>query len=481
MSGSARPLADAPALVAARKALAGREDAWVVGGAVRDAALGRAVVDVDLVVATGERDAALAIGRAAGGPAFELSAEFGTWRAQSRDGSWHVDVARMRGARIEEDLGLRDLTVNAIARALGDVEAPPVDPWGGLVDLERRILRAVSERSFVDDPLRIMRTARLAAALGFDVEPETASLARSEAGRAGEPAGERQLAELRMLISGPNPVRGLRLLDDLGATAGVLPELEALKGVEQNRNHHLDVHGHTIEVLANLLAVEGDLGRYAGDSAAAVRELLDEPLADELTRGGALRLGAVLHDVGKPATREERGDGFATFIGHDREGARIVADACARLKASRALSRHLEALTRHHLHLGFMAAERPLPCRRLHDYLRLTEPVGADVTLLTVADRLSARGAGPTASREMVEAHLALAREVLAPALVWHREGRPRSPIPGDDLAVAVGIEPGPALGELLAEVEAGVFCGEVRTAADAVEVARRAASAPPD
>jgi len=481
MSGSARSLAVAPALAAAREALAGGEDAWVVGGAVRDAAIGRPVVDIDLVVAAGERDAALAIARAAGGPAFELSSEFGTWRAQAGDSSWHVDVARMRGARIEDDLGLRDLTVNAIARTLGDLEAPPVDPAGGLVDLERRILRAVSERSFADDPLRIMRTARLAAALDFDVEPATAELARAESGRAGEPSGERQLAELRMLISGPDPVRGLRLLDDLGATAGVLPEVEALKGVEQNRNHHLDVHGHTIEVLANLLAVEGDLDRYAGDAAADVRELLDEPLADELTRGTALRLGAVLHDVGKPATREERGDGFATFIGHDREGARIVALTCERLKASRALTRHLEALARHHLHLGFMAAERPLPCRRLHDYLRLTEPVAADVTLLTVADRLSARGIGPTASPEMVEAHLALAREVLPHAVAWHRDGGPRSPLPGDELAAAVGIEPGPALGELLVEVEAGVFCGEVGTPAEAIEVARRASTAPPD
>jgi poly(A) polymerase len=467
-------LSAAPAIRVAREALAGRDGAWVVGGAIRDAALGRPVVDVDIVVDSGESDAARAIAQAAKGPAFELSAEFGTWRAQGRDRAWHVDVTRLRADTVEGDLGLRDFTVNAVAVPLAEPGAPAIDPTGGLADLERRELRPTSARSFADDPLRVLRAARLAGTLGLEVTPETVELARAEAGRAGEPAGERQLAELRLLVSGDDPVRGLRLLDELEATAAVLPELEGLKGVEQNPNHHLDVHGHTLEVLANLVEVEGDLERYAGESAPGVRDLLAEPLADELTRGAALRLGAVLHDTGKPATREERGGGFVTFIGHDRVGAEIVRRTCERLKTSRALSRHLEALTRHHLHLGFMAAEQPLPRRRIYEYLRLTQPVGADVTLLTVADRLSARGAGPTASEEMIEAHLALAREVLADALAWHRSGAPRSPVPGDELAAAVGIEPGPELGRLIAEVEAGVFSGEVRSRADAIELARR-------
>ena len=164
---------------------------------------------------------------------------------------------------------------------------------------------------------------------------------------------------------------------------------------------------------------------------------------------------------------------MVSFIGHDREGANIVREACARLKTSRTLSRYLEALTLHHLHLGFMTRERPLPRRRLFDYLRLTDPVGADVTLLTVADRLAARGGGPTASPEMIEAHLELAREVLPEAVKWHRGGRPRSPIAGDELAAAVGIEPGPELGRLLTEVEAGVFTGEIKTADDAIKLAR--------
>lgn len=466
-------LAASPAAAAAREALGERDGAWVVGGAVRDAASGRQVVDVDLAVADGEADAARAVAKAAGGHAFELSAEFGTWRAVAPDEGWHLDVTRLRGATIEEDLRGRDFTVNAVAVPLGDLAAAPIDPTGGLADAENRVLRAASDASFDDDPLRILRAARLAAELGLELEERTVALAREAASRAGEPAGERQLQELRLLVSAPDPLRGLVALDELGATGAVLPEVETMRGVVQNPNHHLDVLGHTVEVLRQLLELEGDLGRVAGDRAGELEELLAEPLADGFTRGRALRFGALLHDVGKPATRDDS-RGFVTFIGHDHEGAQIVSEICRRLKASRALEAYLRGVTLHHLRLGFLAGEQPLAPRRVHEYLRATEPVSADVTLLTVADRLSARGEGPIASPEMVNAHLELAGEMLAAALDRRRDGPPRSPIPGDELAAELGIEEGPELGRLLGEIEAAVYAGEVTGREGAVAFARK-------
>jgi poly(A) polymerase len=462
-------LAAAPALQLARQAL-GDAEAWVVGGALRAAALGRKVVDLDLAIATREEAAARQLARSAGGHAFQLSDEFGTWRVVDAERRAVADLSRLRGGSIESDLKARDFTVGAIAAPLAG--GPPLDPHRGLADLQAGILRAVSPRSFTDDPLRLLRAARLGAELGLEPEPDTVALARSESSRAGEPAGERQFAELRRILAGPDPLRGLALMDELGVTAAVLPELEALRGVEQNPNHHLDVHGHTLEVLRRLLDVERDLDQYAGERAADLRELLEEPLADELTRGGALRFGALVHDFGKPLTRQLRGQ-FVTFIGHDREGAEIVAAMCARLRTSRVLGRHLQGLTKHHLMLGFMVHERPLGRRRIYEYLRATEPVSADVTLLTVADRLSARGGGQTASNEMIEAHLDLAREMLAAALDWHRDGPPRPPLGGDRLATELGIESGPQLGRLLGEIEAAQYAGEVTTPEQAIELAR--------
>jgi poly(A) polymerase len=469
-------LAAAPLVAAAARALSGEDDAWIVGGAVRDAALGRDVVDLDLAVAGDPGRAARAVAAELGEHAFELSAEFGTWRVVAGDRGWQVDVTVLRGDTIDADLAARDFTIGAVAVPLSGGE--PLDPFGGLADLERRILRVVGENSFGEDPLRLLRAPRLAAGLGLEIDPATVALARAAAARAADPAGERQLTELRQLLGGPGPLRALALLDELGLTAVVLPELEGLREVEQGPNHHLDVYGHTLAVLEHTLEVEADLERFAGERAAEVAELLSEPLADEMSRGTALRFGALFHDIGKPSTRAER-DGFVGFRGHDQVGAEIVGEICGRLRASRRLTQHLQGLTLHHLRLGFLIPEAPLPPRRVHGYLRATEPVGVDVTLLTVADRLSARGAGPLARPEMVEAHLALARQMVAAALDWRRDGPPAPLLRGDELAGELGIEQGPELGELLSELEAAQYAGEVHDRAGALKHARQVRSTP--
>ena len=144
-------------------------------------------------------------------------------------------------------------------------------------------------------------------------------------------------------------------------------------------------------------------------------------------------------------------------------GAEIVGEICGRLRASRRLTQHLRALTLHHLRLGFLIPEAPLPPRRVHEYLRATEPVAVDVTLLTVADRLSARGAGPLARPEMVEAHLALARQMIAAALDWRRDGPPPPLLRGDELARELGIERGPGAGGAAGRAGGGAVRGRGR------------------
>jgi len=464
-------LSAAPIVATTRSGMQGGDPAWIVGGAVRDAVLGREVTDLDLAVAGDPGRAAKAIARELGEHAFELSAEFGTWRVVSPSRGWQIDVTALRGEGIEADLAERDFTIGAVAVPLAGGE--PIDPYAGLVDLTDKHLRAVSEKSFGDDPLRLLRAPRLAAELALEIEPRTVTLARAAAAQAADPAGERQLAELRQLLGGPDPLRGLHLLDELELTAVVLPELDNLRGVEQGPNHHLDVHDHTLAVLEHTLEVEGDLARFAGERAEEVEELLDETLADEMNRRTALRFGALFHDIGKPATRAEK-DGFVGFRGHDQVGGDHRRGICKRLRASRRLTQHLQALALHHLRLGFMIPEMPLPARRVHAYLRGTEPVIIDVTLLTVADRLSARGNGPIASPEMVAAHLQLAREMIAAGLDWRREGPPKPLVRGDELAAELGIEPGPELGSALAELEAAQYAGEVTDRAGALEHLRR-------
>jgi len=347
-----------------------------------------------------------------------------------------------------------------------------VDPHGGRSDLAARRLRMVSAGAFAADPLRTLRLARLAVELGFAVDPATARVARDHAAGLERVAAERVFSELKRVVASDAAVAALGLMDELGVTAVILPEVVALRGVEQNRYHHRDVYGHTLEVLEQAIALERDPAAVLGaELAEPVRALLAEPLADELTRGGGLRFGALLHDAAKPATRVELPGGRVGFPGHDVEGAELARDVLTRLRASERLRAHVAALARHHLRLGFLVHEAPLPRRAVYRYLRDCEPVAADVTLLSVADRLATRGRN---ADEAIARHVALAREMLAAALD-ERTAQPLAPlVRGDDLAAAVGLAPGPRLGELLDAIAEARYAGDVGSRDDAVALARR-------
>ncbi|HEU0024637.1 MAG TPA: HDIG domain-containing protein, partial [Thermoleophilaceae bacterium] len=428
----------------------------------------RPVTDVDVAIAGDPEAAARAVARSLRGPAFQLSERFGAWRALDRASGTTYDISALQGGTIEADLALRDFSVNAMARPLegGSI----VDPHGGRADLDAGVLRVLSPEAYEADPLRALRLARLAAELGFAPDTTTEELTRAAAPAVPTASAERVFGELRRLVTAPDALAGVALADRLGLLRAVLPELHELHDVEQSGYHHLDVYDHTVEVLARQIELEGRLRELFGDLAPRIQAVLDEPLADDLTRGQAIRLGALVHDVGKPATRGVRPDGRVTFIGHDELGERMVRELCCRLRTSDRLSRFLEGLTRTHLVLGFMVHDRPLDSRGVYRYLTTTSPVEVEVTLLSCADRLATRG---RKADEAIAAHLTLARELMAAALAWRMDGPPASPVRGDELARELGIAPGPELGRLLRRLEEAAFTGEARDRDEAVELAR--------
>ena len=438
-------LAAAPAVRACREALGDETEAWIVGGAIRDAALGREVTDVDLAVAGDERQAAREIGRAAGGPVFQLSEEFASWRALAA--RRRLARGRRPGCEATESRPtsrLRDFTVNAIAVPLADPAAPPLDPHGGLADLEARVLRAVSDAQLRRRPAADPAGGadrRRPGARGRSRTPSR-SPARRRGGPA-EPAGERQFAELRLLLTGADPIRGLRLLDELGATRG---RAARARGASRRRAEPVPPPRRPRAHDGGAGAADRGGGRPRGlrGRPAARRSASCSPSRSPTSSPGAARCASrrSFHDLGKPETRAVGEGGRVLFIGHDRAGARLVRELCSRLRTSRRLADYLANLTLNHLRLGFLVHERPLSRRHVYDYLRATDPDSVDVTLLTVADRLATQG--ERTRQEAVDAHLELAREMIAEALAWRRAGPPRSPIRGDELASELGIEPGP-------------------------------------
>jgi poly(A) polymerase len=292
----------------------------LVGGPVRDALLGRTVSDLDLTTSArpevtqrllkGWADATWDIGRAFG----TIGARYGDWQVEITTYRTEAYDAGSRkpsvvyGDSIEGDLRRRDFTVNAMA-----IELPTrgfIDPYGGVVDLARGVLRTPStpEESFSDDPLRMMRAARFAAQLDFDVDGAVVAAMRSMAERITIVSAERVRDELVKLICAPHPRAGLTMLVETGLASYVLPELPALVLERDEHHRHKDVYEHTLTVLEQAIAQEGRL-------APAGTPGPDYP-PDFVSRFAAL-----MHDVGKPKTRRFLGDGTVTFHHHDVGGA----------------------------------------------------------------------------------------------------------------------------------------------------------------
>ena len=363
----------------------------LVGGPVRDAFLGRTVHDLDFTTsATPDQieklvkplaDAIWDVGRAFGTIAAQLgehTVEITTYRADSYDGSSRKpDV--VFGSSLEEDLFRRDFTMNAMALTLPEVKL--VDPCNGLEDLLAGVLRTPIEPeiSFQDDPLRMMRGARFTSQLGAVIHPDTMAAMTTLAPRIADISAERVREELTRLLATESPRQGLEVLVETGIADIVLPELPALRLESDEHAHHKDVYQHTLTVVEQ--AIEEEKRRFPGKAPDVV-----------------LRVAALLHDIGKPATRRFEGGGVVTFYHHDVVGAKL---AKKRLKALRFDNNTIDSVARLiELHLRFFGySEQAWTDSAVRRYVRdageelerLHILVRADVTTRNKrkADRLS--------------------------------------------------------------------------------------------
>jgi tRNA nucleotidyltransferase/poly(A) polymerase len=433
---------------------------WVVGGGLRDALLERPVADVDLALDGDAREAARLLAKAHHAARFPLSDAFGAWRVHGGDLPYTVDITPLQGGSLDADLAKRDLTVNALALPLGGGEL--VDRHGGVADLHSRVLRMVGPTVLRDDPVRLVRVARLACQLGFAVDPATRLRARMDAGEVLRSAPERVAEELRRIARLADAWRGLETLDDLGVLGVLIPELEEGRGLEQTPYHHKDVLGHTLEVVQRVCETLADPSGVFRSSGPRIAETLDAPLADGLTRGEALVFAALFHDMAKPATYAVTPEGRATFFQHDRRGAEMAAEWCLRYRTSTRFREVMTLCVRHHLALGFCVHRQPLSLRQIHRYLRSTAPAEVELMVLSVADRLATNG--PRTMPPQIERHLAVAREIAA----WHYTLIDRGPVRpllnGAELAELVDRSPGRWTSELVEALNEEQVVGLVRT-----------------
>lgn len=315
----------------------------LVGGPVRDAFLSLTPHDFDLttnahpdtteILLEKWGAATWAVGKAfgtIGGRKNKLTVEITTYRTEAYEVGSRKPIVEY-GESLTGDLTRRDFTVNACAITLPDLQL--VDPHGGLDDLAKGVLRTPvsATQSFDDDPLRIMRAARFAAQLGIDVAPEVMAAMEEQAQRLEIVSAERIRAELERLIISPYPRRGLELMVYTGVCDIVLPEFSALRDTKDEHNRHKDVFEHTLTVLERAIALEtGEDGPVPGPDF-------------------TLRFAALMHDVGKPATRKFEADGSVSFHHHDYVGAKMTRKRMKALKFDKQTTDDVSELVKLHL------------------------------------------------------------------------------------------------------------------------------------
>ncbi len=406
----------------------------LVGGPVRDAFLGRETNDLDfttsadpdqiLSVLKGNVDAHWDIGRdfgTIGARIGDTTVEITTYRADQYDADSRKPHV-VFGKDLSDDLFRRDFAVNAMALRLPD--GVFVDPFNGLQDLLDGVIRTPGkpEDSFSDDPLRMMRAARFASQLGFQIHEDTFTAMKSMAERIEIVSAERIQVELGKLLLGANPREGLEALVDSGLAQIVIPELPALKLEIDEHHHHKDVYQHTLTVVEQAIDYEKDYG-LEGDL--------------------VLRLAALMHDIGKPATRKLEPGGGVTFYHHDVVGSKLASKRLKELKFDNETIKSVSRLIE--LHLRFFGySDQPWSDSAIRRYVRDADDQLLRLHALTRAD-VTTRN--QRKSDRLAHAYDDLEKRI---AILAEQEqlNAIRPDLSGEEIMEILEIKPGPEVGD---------------------------------
>jgi poly(A) polymerase len=408
---------------------------YVVGGTVRDRLLGRESLDLDFATDATPAQSKAILAQLQPTAIYPLGEKFGTVAALFDSVKVEVTTFRHRdpqsgtivpGGTLEEDLAHRDFTINAMA--LDPLTGQLLDPFQGMSDLKHRLIRAVGSAwdRIVEDPIRILRAARLACELDFRIDPEFTEAARKLKHRLVHVAFERIGEELSRTLTTSRPSMGIRLLDEMGALEILLPELQALKHAEEDRNKYKDIFEHTLKVLDRTPSIL------------------------------PLRWAALLHDVGKPRTRSTEG-GEVTFFGHERVGAEMAQHILKRFRLSQATANRVSRLILLHTQANSYHSQWTDSAVR-----RLMREAGEDIFLLLELSKADVTSYRPSKVRAAVQRVEEL-KERIQRILEEEDLKRLRSPLDGNELMAIFDLPPGPWIREVKDYLLDMVIAGDLR------------------
>jgi len=449
---------------------------YLVGGYLRDIFLGREKdnPDIDFCLKRGAINFGREVARQIKGGFVILDKTHGCGRVVKRMNNkiYTLDFTDFRGKTLEDDLLHRDFTINALSIELekffaaGSIEDLTIDPYKGREDLKLKVVRLVNKKAFDEDPLRLLRAFSLAIIFGFKIDKETLKAIKLKAKGLSEVSYERIRDELFKILERPGSFVYLQQLDKLKILKIIIPEIEVMRGVKQGPYHHLDVWQHTLETIRQLELLITELKNNR-----EVQDYLDEIISPARSRRALIKLGALLHDIGKPAALRHE-DGKTKFHGHERIGTDITKDIVERLKLSNDETDSLEKMVLWHLRPGYLADNQDLTPRAIFRYFRDTQKEGLSILLLSLADQRATKG--PLTTRQSRVRHEKVVSGLIKEYFRRKKEKKFPRLIGGDDLLKKFKLEPSPLIGKILREIEELQAIGKIRNKKEALDAARK-------
>ena len=472
---------------------------YLVGGAIRDALLGRTSYDLDFITGGNAMKIARRIADELGAAYFPLDTRRNMARLILKSGESRgdresrlprVDFARYQGSDLQSDLEGRDFTMNALAIEVHHLQ-DVVDPLGGVADLIAKRLKACSPRSFHDDPVRILRAVRFSVDLELSIPAETLALMRQAVSLLPQVSAERMRDELFRILIQTHPGTAIRILDKIEALEHIIPEICLLKNVQQSPPHILNAWEHTLDIMTRLEGILDVLAaEFVADKAGNLTmglvsvqlgrfrpylvEHLNNALNPERPHRGILFLAGLYHDVGKQKTQSTGNDGKIRFIEHEYIGSKLVEKRARALKFSSLEIERLVTIVNHHMRPSLLSHPEKMPARRaIYRFFRSTGAAGVDICILSLADMLATYG--PTLPQDRWRRHLDVVRELLH---AWWEDREasifPAPLINGDELMNDLGLSPGPIVGYILETIREAQVAGDIHTQQEATSLAKK-------
>lgn len=434
---------------------------WIVGGTLRDFLLEKECFDTDYVI-TGVKafEFAEKIAEKVDGHFVPLDKSFDIARVVMPDKKTTLDFAGALENDIIKDLERRDFSINAMAYSLK--EAKYIDLFNGINDIKQGIIRVISEKNLIDDPLRILRAYRFAAQTGFNIDEKTLILIKKYQTLINNIAVERIKAELIKLFEGDFCAKTLTLMKETGFLFELFPELSLQTKVPPNLHHHLPLIDHSIEVVRQ---IELKINEMPDN----VKEHLNEDICFGISRKAILKFAGLLHDLGKPATWLIDDEGRHRFIKHEDVGAELSLPILKKLTLNKNASKIIEKLIRYHLYPSQILKEENITEKSILRFYRKIETDVPELIILAMGDRLSARGI--EISNEIVNKNISGLNMLLNK---YYETSENIISIPkllsGMDVMNILKIDKGPEVGKVLKALKEAQINGDVNNYDEAVK-----------